>query len=117
MKEFMAKLVLSTAIVAGGVMAAQACPQTTVMGKDNTATFQVAQAGGGAGAGGGGVGGSSAPGGAANGPGGMNDNAGTTASPQPGSSAGRPIIPLDEPMRQPSTPQTPGPTTSPSTAR
>ena len=118
MKEFMAKLALSAAIVAGSAMAAQACPQTTAMGKDNTALLQLAQAGGSAGAGGGGIGGSSVPGNTATSPG-TSNGAATMPGRDPGAAGGvaRPVIPLDEPMRQPITPQTPGPQTSPTTPR
>jgi hypothetical protein len=114
MKEFMAKLALSTAIVAGSAMIAHACPQTTAMGKDNTATFQLAQAGGGAGGGTAGGGTGTAPGSSASTPGSAN-----TATPgrDPGAagSGARPVIPPDQPMRDPATPQTPGSQTSPTT--
>jgi hypothetical protein len=115
MKEFMAKLAITTAIVAGSAMVAQACPQTTAMGKDNTAKLQLAQAGGG-GTGAGGGGGTSA-GGTAN-PSNTATGApgGTTPGQETGEKGGgsaRPVIPPEEPMRQPGTPQTPGTQTSP----
>jgi hypothetical protein len=47
MRQHLAKLAFSTALICGGVLAANACPQSTVM-KDTggAGSFQLAQAGG-----------------------------------------------------------------------
>lgn len=59
MRHLTAKFILSTAIIAGGALAAQACPQSTVIKDSGTSAFlQLAQAGGGSGGAGGSAGGS-----------------------------------------------------------
>jgi hypothetical protein len=111
MRHLLAKFALTTAVLTGSVMAAQACPQQTVM-KDTSATasFQLAQAGGS-----GGSGGSAGTGGAAGTAGGNTGTSGSGASGTPGATpgtggtgAGGPVIPPNEPMRQPDIPRTPG---------
>jgi hypothetical protein len=106
MKHRLAKLALSTAIIGGSLAAAQACPQTTALDDGSTpATFQLAQA-----SGTGATGTGTSPG--------TGNNAATT-SPSTGatnSNSGgggnnaRPLVPPEEPMRQPATPNTPGTT-------
>ncbi len=49
MRHLFAKLALSTAILAGGAMAIQACPMTTASDTGLTGKIQLAQAGGGGG--------------------------------------------------------------------
>ena len=106
MKEFAAKLAISAAIITGGIAAAQACPQTTAMSTDNTATFQLAQAGNSGGnGGGGGVGGSSAPGNSA---GTSTGPSGTSTSPNTSNGgAAEPVMPSNEPLRKPIQPRVP----------
>jgi hypothetical protein len=111
MRHLLAKFALTTAVMTGSVIAAQACPQQTVMEDTSaTASFQLAQAGGS----GGGSGGSAGTGGAAGTAGSNTGTAGSGASGTPGATPGTsgtgagPIIPPNEPMRQPDIPRTPG---------
>jgi hypothetical protein len=63
MRSLLTKFALSTAVIAGGVIAAQACPQRTVLNDTGpAASFQLAQASGGSG-GTGGAGGTAGAGG------------------------------------------------------
>jgi hypothetical protein len=110
MKQLLTKLALTTAIISGAAMAAQACPQTTAMGKDSNGSFQLAQAGGG-GAGGGAAGG--AGGGTGAGPAGSTTG-NSTSTPGVGNgnnstsgSSTKQIIPPEERMRDPSSPASP----------
>jgi hypothetical protein len=112
MKPFLTKLALTTAILSGAAVAAQACPQTTAMGKDSTGSFQLAQAGGSSGTGSStGAGGTT--GNSAGSP--TGGSTGSTTSPSVGNgnnstsgSSGKQIIPPEERMRDPSTPAVPG---------
>ena len=112
MRQFLAKLALSTTLVSAGAMAALACPQTTAMGKDTGASgsFQLAQSSGGS-TSGGAAGTSPADRGA-----GTSSGGGTSDDVLRRQRPGGPVIPPDQPMRQPATPTTPGaPTQMPST--
>jgi hypothetical protein len=89
MRQHLAKLALSTALICGGVLAANACPQSTVMKDPSGAgSFQLAQAGGGSGGG----------------------SAGTS-----GTGAGR-AIPQDTPTSPPTTPTAPSGSAQPGAA-
>lgn len=117
MKPFLTKLALTTAILSGASVAAQACPQTTAMGKDSNASFQLAQAGGGGGGTGssGGAGSSTGAGGTTGNSAGSTTGGSTGSTTSPGVGNGNnsnggstdQIIPPEERMRDPSTPAVP----------
>lgn len=107
MRHLLAKLALSSALLAGGAMVAQACPNKTVTKDTAAGSFQLAQSSGG---------GSSSGSAGSSGTAGQSTTPGTSGSG--GGAAGRgpvPVIPQDTPMRQPPTPTDPAAPTQPST--
>ena len=106
MRQLFYKLALSTALISGAAAVAQADCSSKTVSTDTTASFQLAQAGGGSGSGGsGGTTGNTGGGtGAGTNPG---STSGTSPNSTSGGGAAVPIIPQDQPMRAPGTPGTP----------
>jgi hypothetical protein len=111
MRHSLVKLALTTALVTGGVLVAQACPYTTASKDPGLAMgkIQLAQS-----SGGGSSGGSSSGSGSSTGGTGGSSSTGTTTAPGTGTnpSAGGgggsgTVIPQNQPMRQPGTPTQP----------
>jgi hypothetical protein len=105
MRKLFYQLALSTALITGAAAVAQAECYSKTVSTDNTASFQLAQAGG---SGGGTVGGAGSSAGNSSGTSGTGAGSSTGTSTNSTSGGGAAtVIPQNERMRQPTTPGTP----------